>query len=316
VPGCAGSAASPLREARWIVGRLRWLTTGSGAQDGLRDAEGTLEAKAQALDRGRLSDHPVRWQVANASRRCWDTIETIGDAGNGVRSRYESRSATQEPAEMRVKGRHDLPTTPRRRNAERTRAEILTAAIKEFSERGLNGARVDRIAARTRTNKRMIYYYFKSKRQLFMAVLEDAYRRIREAERQLHLDDLPPLVAMQRLVEFTCDYHWKNPEFAKLVAIENVQKGRNITRVTSITGLNTSIIDATGKVLRRGSDEGVFRDGIDPVKLHMTISALPLFHITNRYTFGTIFRHDMASAEALAARRREIVDIVLRYVSA
>lgn len=216
---------------------------------------------------------------------------------------------------MRAKGRHDLPPAPRRRNAERTRAEILAAATKEFSERGLNGARVDAIAARTRTNKRMLYYYFKSKRQLFMAVLEDAYRRIREAEQQLRLDDLPPLAAMRRLVEFTCDYHWKNPEFTKLVAIENVQKGRNIARSASIGGLNISIIDATEKVLRRGADDGVFREGLDAVSLHMTISALPLFQIANRYTFGTIFRHDMASAEALATRKREIVDIVLRYVS-
>jgi AcrR family transcriptional regulator len=217
---------------------------------------------------------------------------------------------------MRAKSPHEPPPVPRRRNAERTRAGILAAATREFSERGLNGARVDSIAARSRTNKRMIYYYFQSKRRLFIAVLEDAYGRIREAERQLRLDDLPPLAAMQRLVEFTCDYHWKNPEFAKLVTIENVQKGRNITRAASISGLNISIIDATGKVLRRGADEGVLREGIDPVELHMTISALPLFQITNRYTFGTIFRHDMASAEALAARRREIVDIILRYVSA
>lgn len=212
--------------------------------------------------------------------------------------------------------RHGKPTTPRRKDAERTRAEILAAATKEFSERGLNGGRVDRIAARTRTNKRMIYYYFKSKQGLYLAVLEDAYRRIREAERRLRLDDLPPGEAMRRLVEFTCDYHWKNPEFAKLVVIENVQKGRNIARSASITGLNISIIDATEKVLRRGADEGVFREAMDAVKLHMTMSALALFQITNRYTFGTIFRHDMASAEALAARRREIVDIVLRYVTA
>jgi AcrR family transcriptional regulator len=217
---------------------------------------------------------------------------------------------------MRARGRHDRPPAPRRRNAERTRAEILAAATREFSERGLNGARVDAIAARTRTNKRMLYYYFKSKRQLFMAVLEDAYRRIRKAEQELRLDDLPPLAAMRRLVEFTCDYHWKNPEFTKLVAIENVQKGKNIARSASISSLNISIIDATEKVLRRGADAGVFREGLDAVSLHMTISALPLFQIANRYTFGTIFRHDMASAEALAVRRRDIVDIVLRYVSA
>lgn len=217
---------------------------------------------------------------------------------------------------MRAQGRHDLPPVPRRRNAERTRAEILAAATREFSERGLNGARVDRIAARTRTNKRMIYYYFKSKQQLFLTVLENAYRSIREAEQQLKLDDLPPLEAMRRLVEFTCDYHWQNPELSKLVAIENIQKAKHIKRSASITGVNVSIVETTAKVLRRGADEGVFREGIDPVRLHMTISALPIFQLTNRYTFGTIYNHDMVSAEALAARKREIVDIVLRYVSA
>ena len=147
----------------------------------------------------------------------------------------------------------------------------------------------------------------KSKRQLFIAVLEDAYRRIREAERALRLDDLPPLIAMRLLIEFTCDYHWKHPEFAKLVAIENVQKGRNIARAPSITGLNTSIVDATARVLRRALTRACSARASTRWRLHMTISALPLFHITNRYTFGTIFRHDMASPEALAARRREIV---------
>lgn len=217
---------------------------------------------------------------------------------------------------MRAKGRHDLPPGPRRRNADRTKAEILTAATREFSERGLNGARVDRIAARTRTNKRMIYYYFKSKQQLFLTVLENAYRNIREAERQLKLDDLPPRDAMRRLVEFTCDYHWQHQELSKLVAIENIQKAKHIKRSASITGVNVSIVDTTAKVLRRGADEGVFREGIDPVRLHMTISALPIFQLTNRYTFGTIYSHDMVSAAALATRKREIVDIILRYVSA
>lgn len=222
----------------------------------------------------------------------------------------------REPTAMKAKGRHDPPAGPRRRNAERTKAEILTAATREFSERGLNGARVDRIAARTRTNKRMIYYYFKSKQQLFLTVLENAYRSIREAERQLKLDDQPPLDAMRRLVEFTCDYHWQHPELSKLVSIENIQKARHLKRSASITGMNVSIVDATAKVLRRGADEGVFREGIDPVRLHMTISALPIFQLTNRYTFGTIHNLDMVSAEALATRKREIVDLVLRFVRA
>ena len=149
-----------------------------------------------------------------------------------------------------------------------------------------------------------------------MAVLEDAYRRIREAEKRLRLDDLPPGEAIRCLAEFTFDYHWNNPQLAKLVVIENVHKGKNLSRSKSISGLNISIIDAIARVLRRGAEEGVLRTDIDPVELHMTISALSLFHVTNRYTFGTVFRRDMVSNGAVAQRRKEIVDIISRYVSA
>jgi AcrR family transcriptional regulator len=216
---------------------------------------------------------------------------------------------------MKRTNRDAKPTTPRRRNAERTKAEILAAATVEFSERGLNGARVDKIATRMRTNKRMIYYYFKSKERLYIAVLEEAYRRIREAEKQLKLDDLPPGEAIRCLVEFTFDYHWKNPQLAKLVVIENVHKGKCLSRSDSISSFNLSVIDAIRKVLRRGGEEGALRADIDPVELHMTISALSLFHVTNRYTFGTVFRRDMVSNEAAAQRKKEVVDIISRYVS-
>ena len=216
---------------------------------------------------------------------------------------------------LKRKSRDPKSAPVRRRDAERTKAEILAAAAREFSERGLNGARVDNIAARTRTNKRMIYYYFKSKRGLYLAVLEDAYRRIREAEKQLRLDDLPPAEAIRTLAEFTFDYHWRNPQLAKLVVIENVHKGKYLSRSETISSFNLSIIDAIAKVLRRGAEQGVLRADIDPVELHMTVSALALFHVTNRYTFGTVFRRDMVSAEAVAQRKKEIVDIISRYVS-
>lgn len=216
---------------------------------------------------------------------------------------------------LKRKAEDPSPAAPRRRNAERTKAQILAAATREFMERGLNGARVDSIAARTRTNKRMIYYYFKSKHGLYLAVLENEYRKIRDAEKQLRLDDLPPSEAIRCLVEFTFDYHWKNPQLAKLVTIENIHKGRYLSRSASMSSLNISIVDAIAMVLRRGAKEGVLRTDIDPVELHMTISALSLFHVTNRYTFGTVFHRDMESAEAAALRKKQLVDIISRYVS-
>lgn len=59
----------------------------------------------------------------------------------------------------------------RPRNAEATKKRILAAALAEFSAKGISGARVDRIAARARTNKRMLYHYFGSKEELYRAVL-------------------------------------------------------------------------------------------------------------------------------------------------
>lgn len=233
-----------------------------------------------------------------------------------VRSLPRGVSRVDPRLKLKRKTRDPKSAPVRRRDAERTKAEILAAGIREFSERGLNGARVDNIAARTHTNKRMIYYYFKSKQRLYTAVLEEAYRRIREAEKQLRLDDLPPDEAIRCLAEFTFDYHWKNPELAKLVVIENVHKGKNLSRSESISRFNLSIIDAIAKVLGRGAEQGVLRQNIDPVELHMTVSALSLFHVTNRYTFGTVFRRDMVSTEAAAQRKKEVVDIISRYVSA
>jgi len=257
-----------------------------------------------------VKDIEVKWDTGGYDAMLLGQIEP-----NHVRSFPRGVLRVDPRLKLKRKSRDPKSAPVRRRDAERTKAEILAAAAREFSERGLNGARVDNIAARTRTNKRMIYYYFKSKRGLYLAVLEDAYRRIREAEKQLSLDDLPPAEAIRTLAEFTFDYHWRNPQLAKLVVIENVHKGKNLSRSKTISSFNLSIIDAIAKVLRRGAEEGVLRRDIDPVELHMTVSALSLFHVTNRYTFGTVFRRDMVSAEAVAQRKKEIVDIISRYVS-
>ena len=77
----------------------------------------------------------------------------------------------------------------RTNDPDRTKANIIEIATHEFSEKGLSGARIDEIAERTRTSKRMIYYYFESKEGLYRAVLEDSYRRIRTIEASLDLEN-------------------------------------------------------------------------------------------------------------------------------
>lgn len=196
----------------------------------------------------------------------------------------------------------------------KSRAEILAAAISEFAARGFEGARVDAIARRTRTTRAMIYYYFASKEGLYVAVLEDAYRGIREAEKTLDLAHTPPVEAMRRLVAFTLDYYREHPGFVALVIAENQSGGRHIRKVNRMHRLNLSIIDVIRDALDRGAREGIFRAQVDPVDLHMTIASLGWFQVANRHTFGYIFGRDFASSRRIQHNKRLITDIVLRFL--
>jgi AcrR family transcriptional regulator len=196
----------------------------------------------------------------------------------------------------------------------RTMADILEVATHEFSEKGLAGARIDVIAQAMRTSKRMIYYYFGSKEGLYIAVLEEAYRRIRSIEADLHLDDLAPEDALRRLVGFTVDYQLANPEFIRLVMNENMHRGEFIAQSKAIRKLNVPAIDAVRRVYEHGLAAGVFRSGIDPVHLHMSISALSVFNVANKHTFSLIFKRDLDSPAAIVARRDSIVEMVVRFV--
>jgi AcrR family transcriptional regulator len=197
---------------------------------------------------------------------------------------------------------------------ERTRADIIEVATHEFSEKGLAGARIDVIAEAMRTSKRMIYYYFGSKEALYVAVLEEAYRRIRHIETELHLEDLSPEEALRKLVGFTVDYQRANPDFIRLVMTENIHRGEFLAQSTMIQKLNVPAIDAVRQVYERGVQEGVFRSGVDPVDLHMSISALSFFNVANRHTFALIFKRNLESPAAIAARRDSIVEMVVRFL--
>ena len=203
---------------------------------------------------------------------------------------------------------------PRTNDPERTMADIIEVATHEFSEKGLAGARIDVIAEAMRTSKRMIYYYFGSKEGLYIRVLEEAYRRIREIESGLHLEDLAPEDALRKLVGFTVDYQLANPDFIRLVMTENIHRGEFLAQSKAIQKLNVPAIDAVREVYQRGLKAGVFRVGIDPVDLHMSISALSFFNTANRHTFALIFKRDMESPAAVVARRDSIIEMIVRFV--
>ncbi len=202
----------------------------------------------------------------------------------------------------------------RTNDPERTMAGILAVANTEFSEKGLAGARIDEIAAATQTSKRMIYYYFGSKEGLYLAVLEESYRKVREIEGQLHLEDLPPEDALRKLVGFTFDHHHGNEPYIRLVMSENMQRGEYLAQSKIIQKLNVPAIESIRKLYERGVVAGVFRTGLDPVDIHKSISALTFFNVSNQHTFGLIFKKNTQSAQALAARRDSIIDMVVRFV--
>jgi AcrR family transcriptional regulator len=208
------------------------------------------------------------------------------------------------------------PKTHRRRinDPEGTKRNIIEIATAEFAGKGFSGARVDDISARTKTSKRMIYYYFGGKEGLYIAVLEAAYRSIRTVEATLDLEPMDPEEALKTLIVFTFDYQNAHPEFVRLVMNENILNGAYLARSKAIQRLNMTAIDTLRDLLARGQRDEVFRHDVDPVDLHMSISALSFFNIANRATFSTIFKRDMASAKALAARRNQVVDTILRYV--
>ena len=226
---------------------------------------------------------------------------------------HSSKSARRTTATPKAKAR-SAASEPRTNDPERTRADIIEVATREFSEKGLAGARIDLIAEAMRTSKRMIYYYFGSKEGLYIAVLEAAYSRMRGIESELHLEDLAPEDALRKLVGFTVDYQLAHPEFIRLVMNENMHRGEYLAQSKTIQRLNVPAIEGLRKVLERGQREGVFRSGLDPLDVHMSISALSVFNVANRHTFSLIFKRNLDAAASVVARRDSIIEMVVRFV--
>ncbi|VFR39343.1 Transcriptional regulator, TetR family [plant metagenome] len=209
---------------------------------------------------------------------------------------------------------NNIPPDSRSRDADRSQQVILAAALQEFSEHGLGGARMERIAQRAALNKRLIYYYFQSKDDLFLAVLEEAYRSIRQAEQALRLGDMPAASAIRRLTEFTWEYYIAHPEFLTLLNSENLHQGKHLARSVHIRKMNSPLIESLGEILERGRREGVFRGGVDPLQLYVSIAGMAYFYLSNHYTLSSVFGLDLMTPKAHQERLSHICDVVLGYV--
>jgi AcrR family transcriptional regulator len=205
-------------------------------------------------------------------------------------------------------------TDLRQHDAEETRNNILEVAAREFADKGLAGARIDEIAEKTASSKRMIYYYFGGKDELYRAVLERSYGQIRAREDAANFETLPADKALTAQIEHTFDYHADHPEFVRLVMNENIHHGEHIGHVEGLKERNKSVIESLKVIIDQGVADGIFRAGIDPVDLHMSISALCFYNVSNRYTFASNFGVDMSSAKSLKKRRAQIAEIILAWV--
>jgi AcrR family transcriptional regulator len=200
------------------------------------------------------------------------------------------------------------------RDAERSRAAILLAARGEFSEHGLGGARMERIALRAGLDKKLIYYYFAGKDALFGAVLEQVYVDIRDAERRLNLADTQPADAVRRLVEFTWNYYLAHPEFIQLLNSANLHKAKHLNSKERVRVLNSPLVDLLDGILKRGQQAGIFRHGVDPIQLYITIASLAYFFLSNNPTLSVVFGRDLSRPKARQERLSHMTDVVLGYL--
>lgn len=211
-------------------------------------------------------------------------------------------------------GRTDRPEGQRNgtsRDPEGTKTAILAAATREFADKGFGGARIDAIAAQARINKRMLYHYYGGKEALYLAVLEESYAAIRRAEAKLDLAHREPEDGVRELVQFTFRYFLDHPEFLSLLGTENLLKGKFLKRSERILAINSPLIDELRGVLERGARKGVFRPGIDPLDVYLTMAALGFFYLSNRWTLSTVFRRDLVAKGEIARWRAHIADVVL-----
>lgn len=203
----------------------------------------------------------------------------------------------------------------RRRDADRTKANIVAVATKEFSDKGYAGARVDQIAAKTHTTKRMLYYYYGDKEGLYQAVLEASYGKIRRLEQRVSDIEDDPVTAVRHLAEITFDHHDRNPDFIRIVANENILKGAHLKHSAAVQNLGSPAVDILGRILDIGRTRGLFRDDVDALDVHQLISGFCVFRVANRYTFKTLFGRDLTAADHRAQQRKMLGDMLVSYLT-
>jgi AcrR family transcriptional regulator len=207
------------------------------------------------------------------------------------------------------------PAPAKKRDAERTRAALMKAALKEFAQNGFSGGRIDRIAEAAKCNIRMLYHYFGDKKGLYVAVLEAAYADLRAQEAALKIDVEHPMAGMLELMRFTYVYFQDNPQFEGLLRAENLMHGRFVSRSRPVPEAAFTLKQTIGELIASGQAKGVFRDGLDPVHVYVTITALSRFHLANAYTMSAVLEVGMRDRGWRAERLDHCLDLLQAYLA-
>jgi AcrR family transcriptional regulator len=216
------------------------------------------------------------------------------------------------PPKPKVRSLGVLPA--KRRDAAATRQRILDAALGEFAAKGLDAARIEDIAEIAGANRRMAYYYFGSKEGLYLAALEASYFQLVEIEQAIDVDNLHPIDAIEALVAAKFEHYVKYPYYVEFVKMENLYKGRHLKMSRRNTEMRAPLIRIIQRVLKRGEALGLFRKGVDPLELYLSICALGIFFFSNRHTLEIIFGKEVASPNGLARRRTLTIEIMRAYL--
>jgi AcrR family transcriptional regulator len=273
-----------------------------------------LKVEAKDNPELKMPKKPKEPKLVAAKVKIPTTIQEITDDIN-------TEIATINPKKTRIgkKDAKETNKTPdklvRKRDPEATQKRIMEAAIRDFSKLGFGGARVDRIALVAKTNERMLYYYFGSKEGLFVAVLEEVFSRYNEAEKELHLDNNNPIEALKILASFMWDYYYYHPEFIRLLNSENLHEAKHIRQSTSLGNFIHPFTEAIKKILSSGSNLGLMRKDIDPVRFYLTISSLGYYILSNRFTLSAVTGRELMSKTEYEIMKDIHLDVLLSYIS-
>ena len=208
------------------------------------------------------------------------------------------------------------PLGVRAQAAQATRDSILRAATKVFAKHGFAGGRVEQISKAAKSYDRMIYYYFGSKEGLFIAVIEEMYRRFNEAESKLVLDEAQPVEALRAVIRFMWGYYQRNPEFITLLNTENLHRGQHISKSLRAREYSSPAVDVLGRVLASGAQQALFRSDVAARDVYLMIAAMGYFYMSNRFTLAAFLGEELETAPALAHWEAFVIDAVLRTVVA